>query len=836
MADDHGGRVPNSRRPAYLPKAAVLAAVYVVTAVFGLRVHAVSAFASLVWAPTGISLAALLRMGFRFWPSIAVGAFAANLINGAPIAVALGIAVGNTLEALAGAYGLTRIPGFRKTLDRLPDLIGLLLIAAVGSSMISATIGVATLLAAGLVQPASFWATWWTWWLGDLTGCLIVAPVLLTWNSEEWRRIWRARRIEAACLGILIVLASLFVFERMQGQGGMAALLSPLLVWAALRFEHAGAARAALLVAGIGVWATTHFRGPFGHGRIEEGLFAAQAFMALNAATFLLLGVMTAERRRAEEKRRHAVARIRQSEERYRSLAEAIEQFLWINDADGRTVYVNPQYEERFGKAEDESGISRWEERIHPGDRALAMEIRNRALAAGTPYRIEYRMRTLAGAYRWMLARVVPVRDDRGSVTSWFGAAADIQDLKAAESELRRAKEEAEAANRAKDQFLATLSHELRTPLTPVLALSSALEHDTALPAEARRRLEIVRRNAELEARLIDDLLDLTRVATGKVQLAPEPLSLAEALGHVLEMFREEAAEKNVVLEAAPTDPEAAVRADPARLRQVLWNIVKNAIKFTPAGGRVDLRTRRLDSGRIAIEVSDTGVGIDPSELARIFRPFEQVGHGSGGLGLGLAISSALVAAHGGTLTAESDGLGRGATFRVELPSPASADLRLTPPESVRRPDLGAARGVAGARGRRVLLVEDHRDTLEATALLLAELSCEVVPTGSIQDAFEEAKRQPFDLVVSDLSLPDGSGLALMRRLREEHGLRGIAVSGYGMDEDLRRSRDAGFVEHLVKPITFSILANAVERFFAEDSTTASPPEVPRGAASGGPD
>jgi PAS domain S-box-containing protein len=826
--------VADSRRPGYLPKAAILSAAYVVTALLGLRVHAESAFASLVWAPTGISLAALLRMGFSFWPGIAVGAFTANLINGAPIAVALGIAVGNTLEALAGAYALSRIPGFRRTLDRLPDLIGLVLVAVV-SSMISATIGVATLKAAGMVAPASFDVTRRAWWLGDLTGCLIVAPVLLTWNSEEWRRIWRARRIEAAVLGVLIVLASLYVFERMQEQGGIAALLSPLFVWAALRFEHPGVARATLLVAGIAVWATTHFRGPFGHGTLEEGLFATQAFMALNAATFLLLGVMTAERRRAEEKRRLAVVRIRQSEERYRSLAEAIEQFLWINDAKGRTVYVNPQYEERFGEFEDESGVSQWEERIHPGDRATVMEVRQRAIAAGTPYRAEYRMRTRAGAYRWMLARVVPVRDEHGHVTSWFGAAADVQDLKAAEAELRRAKEEAEAANRAKDQFLATLSHELRTPLTPVLALSSALERDPALPAEARRRLEIVRRNAELEARLIDDLLDVTRVATGKVQLAPEPVSLAVALGHVLEMFREEAAEKRVALEAAPVDPTATVRADPARLRQVLWNIVKNAIKFTPAGGRVELRTRRLDDGRIAIEVSDTGVGIDPAAMARIFRPFEQVGHVSGGLGLGLAISSALVAAHGGRLTAESEGLGRGATFRVELPAPDEAELRQTPPEAAIRPDRAAA-AASGARGRRVLLVEDHRDTLEATALLLSELACEVVPVGSARDALEAARRQPFDLVVSDLSLADGSGLDLMRRLRGDHGLQGIAVSGFGMDDDLRSSRDAGFVLHLVKPITFALLADAVERFFASEPKTPPQPDAGRGAAPGGAD
>ncbi len=811
----------DSRRPtAYLPKAIGLTAAYVLTALFGLRVYAVSAFATLVWAPTGISLAAMLRMGFRFWPSIAAGAFLANLWTGAPPAVALGIAAGNTLEALAGAYALTRIPGFRRTLDRLPDVIGLVLLAAVGSSMISATVGVTTLSLAGLVSREGYPLTWRTWWLGDLTGCLIVAPILLTAKPVEWRRIRPARWLEAAVLALLIVLASLYVFERLSVPGGLAALLSPLLVWAALRFEHPGAARATFLVAAIGVWATSRSHGPFVRGTVEESLSAAQAFMALNAATFLVLGVVTSERRRAEQERRRAEARIRESEERYRSLAEAIDQILWINDAGGRTIYVNPQYEERFGKAQDERGLAQWEERIHPSDRVAVIATRERCIAAGEPYRLEYRMRTRAGAYRWMLARVVPVRDEEGRVTSWFGAAADIQDLKAAESELRRAKDEAEAANRAKDQFLATLSHELRTPLTPVLALSSALEHDASLPPEARRRLEIVRRNAELEARLIDDLLDLTRVAAGKVRLAPEPVGLAEALGHVVEIFREEAAEKGIVLERRDVDPGAAVRADPARLRQVLWNIVKNAIKFTPRGGRIELKTRAAGSGRVAIEVSDTGVGIDPSQMARIFRPFEQIGPGSGGLGLGLAISSALVGAHGGSLTAESDGLGKGATFRVELPISTEPVRRPAPaPPASRATSLG---------GRRVLLVEDHRDTLAAAAMLLTELSCEVVAAPSVRDALEAARRHTFDLVLSDLSLPDGSGLDLMRRLRDERGLSGIAMTGYGMEEDRRRSRDAGFVDHLVKPITLATLAGAVERFFA------SRPPVSDGSELGG--
>jgi two-component system CheB/CheR fusion protein len=251
------------------------------------------------------------------------------------------------------------------------------------------------------------------------------------------------------------------------------------------------------------------------------------------------------------------------------------------------------------------------------------------------------------------------------------------------------------------------------------------------------------------------------------------------------------------------------VRADPARLQQVLRNIIKNAIQFSTRGGRVRLRSLPLGPGRIAVEVSDSGSGIEASDLRRIFLPFEQVGRGSRGLGLGLAISRALVEAQGGTLTAASDGAGRGATFRVVLqetrddaPSAIRAGAEIPPPAEPPAP-------------RRVLLVEDHADTANALRELLQELSCEVVAAGTVRDALAAAEAGSFDLVLSDLGLPDGSGLDLMRRLRDGHGLSGIAVSGYGMQEDLRRSLEAGFVEHLVKPVTFERLADAVDRFFA---------------------
>jgi signal transduction histidine kinase len=401
----------------------------------------------------------------------------------------------------------------------------------------------------------------------------------------------------------------------------------------------------------------------------------------------------------------------------------------------------------------------------------------------------------------------------------------------------------AESANRAKDQFLAVLSHELRTPLTPALAAASAMEADPGLPAGARGELGMVRRNIELEARLIDDLLDLTRITRGKLPLARQTVDLHALIGHVASICRMDLREKGLSFHSGFAPGERPyVNVDPARLRQVLWNVLKNAIKFTPAGGSVTLRTRVVSDGdasggvhpQVVVEVSDTGIGIEPDILPRIFDAFEQGdranSHRFGGLGLGLAISRALAVAHGGELTAASEGAGRGATFSLRLPlvaKPANADDAARaarawpptpPPAAVRSPPDGTGAGDAGAgassgaaaapRPLRVLLVEDHADTARVMARLLRGERYDVTCAETVEAALGAVAGGPFDLIISDLGLPDGSGLDLMRELREERhfGGRAIALSGYGMEEDLRRSREAGFAAHLTKPVSFAAL------------------------------
>jgi PAS domain S-box-containing protein len=377
-----------------------------------------------------------------------------------------------------------------------------------------------------------------------------------------------------------------------------------------------------------------------------------------------------------------------------------------------------------------------------------------------------------------------------------------------ADRALREARDLAEAANRSKDRFLAVLSHELRTPLTPVLMAVAALERDLSLPAEVRDDLAMMRRNIELETKLIDDLLDLNRITSGKLALELESVELNEIVRRVCGICAPQGRERGVRLDTA-LDPKAGrVVADPARLQQVLWNVLRNATKFTPEGGSVTVSTSRLAPDRCEVRVRDTGIGIEPAALSRIFDAFEQADAGIsrqfGGLGLGLAISKALVELHEGTIRAESTGPGRGATFLIELPSGAPPPVSATPPSSPPQ--------TAPQEHPRLLLVEDHVDTSAALSRLLRRAGYQVTVAGDVATALAAAEREPFDVLVSDLGLPDGTGNDLMRRLREKRPVRGIAMSGFGMDEDQRCSREAGFAEHLVKPIDLPKLEEAIRR------------------------
>lgn len=372
--------------------------------------------------------------------------------------------------------------------------------------------------------------------------------------------------------------------------------------------------------------------------------------------------------------------------------------------------------------------------------------------------------------------------------------------LEEQQTEMERLFRDAQEANARKDQFLAALSHELRTPLTPVLAAVSALEMNQSDPEDLRTFLAIIRRNVELEARLIDDMLDLTRIARGKLEVNPRPVDLHSALHHAAQACEDERAAKDITVDWNLEATHFVAHADPARIQQVFWNVLKNALKFTPERGRVSVRTRDVD-GAIAIEITDTGIGFRPGTEDTIFDAFEQGGseitRRYGGLGLGLAISKALVEAHGGVIRAESNPEGPGARISIQLdvepagPHGAGDEVqeRPKPPKK------------AGSRGSTVLLVEDHEDSAFFIKRILDRDGYRTLVAGNITDALRIFQSEAVDCVVSDLGLPDGLGTDLIQRIAAIRPVPAVALSGYGMESDVQRSLAAGFARHLTKPV-----------------------------------
>ena len=384
-----------------------------------------------------------------------------------------------------------------------------------------------------------------------------------------------------------------------------------------------------------------------------------------------------------------------------------------------------------------------------------------------------------------------------------------------AEQVIREARDRAQAGERAKEQFLAVLSHELRTPLSPVVLALGAIEKEPQLPEHLREQIAMVRRNIDLETKLIDDLLDVSRVASGKLRLRAETVRLHELLRHVTEVCAADVAEKRLEVATNFRATRDSVTGDPARLQQVFWNLLKNAIKFSDEGGPISLSTRdAAEPGRVRVEVADAGPGIPPDVLPRLFHAFEQgdpnLTRRFGGLGLGLAISKAVVDLHGGAISAESDGAGRGARFIVELATSASRAVDAAAP-LVAAP----AQRPRPRRTLRILVVEDHADTLRVLSRLLAASGHDVKTAGTVAAALKLAEAEPFHLVVSDIGLPDKSGYELMEEVRRRFGTKGIALSGYGMEADMQRSREAGFVDHLTKPVNVDQLEVVIQRVSA---------------------
>jgi PAS domain S-box-containing protein len=526
---------------------------------------------------------------------------------------------------------------------------------------------------------------------------------------------------------------------------------------------------------------------------------------------------------RVEERTREltrAIEDLRAGEQRYRQLAAIVESStdaIISQDLNGIITTWNRGAERLFGypagevvgkpisvlaPAECRHGAPAIIERIRRGERVEDYETVRRRKDGGL---VEVSL------------TVSPIRDALNRVIGASKIVRDITGRKQAARNLARAHHEAVAASRAKDDFLAALSHELRTPLNPALLLASEAAEDPRLPAEVRGQFSAIRKNVELEARLIDDLLDMTRIRHGKLSLSLGLVEVHALLQEAFETVRSEFERKSIALTMALEAKPSAVMGDAVRLQQVFWNVFRNAVKFTSPDGKVALRTRvETGTGELIITITDTGVGMTAAELARAFEAFAQgdLGDGEGarrfgGLGLGLAISRTLVELHSGSIRASSAGRDQGSTFTIALPLASG------------RAGVEQSSGVDSLRTRdaldrppgaiHILLVEDHEPTRAVLAQLLTRRRYQVRAAASIAEARALARKYEFQLLISDIGLPDGDGFELMKELRARNQqLQGIALTGYGMDRDIARSLEAGFAHHLVKPVRVESLERAL--------------------------
>lgn len=668
----------NFRRFSTLLANGLLAVVYFVVGSFCLRLASLNASVSPVWPTAGFALAGLLLGGYKVWPGVLVGAFLVNITTAGNVNTSLFIAVGNTLEALSGAWLVNRFASGTRAFDRAQDVFKFALFVMV-SALISASVGVTTLALAGFANWANYGAVWLTWWSGDTTGIWIVAPLIILWSHAGESKWTRREGIEIIALLVLMALLGEAVF------GGwfpisarnypISFIFGPILIWTAFRFSQRETATGFFILSIIATWATIRHRGPFIMETENQSLLILQSSTAVLFITAMALAAAMAERRRAEE----------------------------------------------------------------------ALESQKAAV---------------------------------------------------------------ESANKAKDYFLAMLSHELRTPLTPVLAELDVLEFGGASGEDSKAALATIRRNVELESQLIDDLLDLTRITRDKLQLTLEMVDVHQAISNVVEICREELSRRKLRLEMNLRAEAHHVSADAAKFQQITWNLLKNAIKFTGEEGEIMISTANPSPGTLEVSVRDTGVGIEPRLLDRIFEPFEQEAQSfqkrHGGLGLGLAISRSLTEAHGGTLVAKSDGRDSGSTFLLTMQTTVPNELS----SGIAKRNGQIPRRV----GLRILLVDDHPDTCAALEKLLVRRGHLVAAAHSMRLAMEVAVNNRFDLFISDIALSDGSGIDLIMQLHRICGTPGIAMSGFGTKGDIEKSLQAGFVEHLVKPVKLEKLEAAIDR------------------------
>src|SRR5215213_172629 len=663
----------------------IVAIIYFVGAELGLSLASLHENVTPVWPPTGIAIALVLVFGPRVLPGVFLGALAANLPTSLPIPFAFGIATGNTLEALAAWFLLRRSKRWRNSFDTVGEVLTFVVYAAVLATLVSATMGSLSVCFGDPTQWNGFTSLWLTWWMGDGFGALIFAPLTLSWSTS--RRIPREDVPEIASLFVLLLIVSLIVFAGWfpgpVKTYPLAYLCLPCLLWAALRFDQRIVTSAIVLITVVAIWGARNGYGPFIQPTPNVTLLLLISFVGTSSLMTLLVAAVTSERRRLGSE-------LELHRRRVEDIVQHVPGIVWEawgkpDDGNQKVDFVSSHIEKMlcYTAAEWLSTPNFWRSVVHPDDTERVIAEAAAIFASGKGGTSRFRMMHKDGREVWVEAQSIVVCDENGPI-GMRGVTLDITAAVKAEIEraelLEReshARQEAEEASRLKEEFLATVSHELRTPLNAVVGWSRLLRSGQLDVDGAAHALEVIERNAAAQRQIIEDLLDVSRIITGKLRINTQPVDLLLIIHAAIDAVRPAAEAKEIRISTHIEAPDSIVRADSERLQQVLWNLLANAVKFTPAGGTVDLYLEQ--HGPFAeIRIEDNGPGVPAEFLPRIFERFSQADGSStrkhGGLGLGLAIVRHLVELHGGTVSA-ANREGGGAVLTVCLPIVASPEV-----------------------------------------------------------------------------------------------------------------------------------------------------------------
>jgi len=935
------------KRPlVYLSIVGALCAVYYYAGKFGLSLAVVHPSATVVWPPTGIALAAVLFFGRRVWPGVLFGAFLVNISTAGSIATSVSIALGNTLEALFGAYLTRRFVKGPVAFERANDVVKFTVLTGMTSTMVSATIGVTSLCLGSVAPWDNFLAMWMTWWLGDMTSNLVLAPFLLIWGAKPLPR-WQLRSMfDAVSLMVLVfvfgqMVFGEWIFSDIKNYPLSFLCILPLLL-SALRFGQHGAVTASVSMSMIAIWGTVHELGPFAVENLGDSLLLLQAFMATVSVTTLVLASVLSERKQVEETLRH-------SEERFRHIVESAPNGIVMVDQEGRIALFNSQAERLFGYAEQEllgqpiAVLIPWRYRgLYPQHREIFLSNpRSRTIGDGrelygvrkdgsefpveislnpleTPNGIhvlasvvditerkavedrvrqsEERFRSMIenvkdhaifmldpdglvvtwnkgaerlrgykseeiigkhysclfpiedqkigrpeqllrtaftegqcedegwrirkdGSQFWANVVIAAVRDHVGTLIGFSKVTGDLTRRRRIEEELMLAKEEADSANQAKSAFLANISHEIRTPMTGIIGMAGLLS-DTELSTEQREYCDIIRRSGESLLTVINEVLDFSKVESGKLELEIIDFDLRSAVAEVTDLFAKQAADGGLkLINSIDDNVPTELQGDPGRLRQIISNLVNNALKYTEKGEvivNVELAEETQNHADLRFSVTDSGIGIPSDKIGKLFHSFTQVdasiNRKYGGTGLGLAICKNLVELMGGEIGVHSEPQ-MGSTFWFTL--------RL-----LKQPERSGKilNTLVNFSGLRVLVVDGNSNSRALVERYLSAMgiNSQSAPDGPTALEFlrvGSTNGEPYDLAIIEFMLPEMDGLELAQTIRKNPTfgkLKILLLTTVGKTGAERLAKAAGVDGYLTTPASYARLAESLTSLMAE--------------------